>query len=639
MKKIAALLLAFVLLLGLTSANAANTEKYEKLTVGITTPFTGNFLDDALGSNLSDQDVRGLIHGYNLVNWDADEGRFELDSTIVTGGASSDNARTYTFSLADGLTYNDGTPITARDYAFSLLLLGSTELKEAAGGRGNISRILGGEDYQNGKTKMLEGFRLRGDYQFSITIDPSYAPYFYELKILDISPLPISVIAPGCTVKDDGKGVYISGNFNAEVLKKTLLDPENGYVTYPKVTSGPYQLETYDSENVLLKLNEAYAGDSEGNKPTIPQIELRVVKPEFTIGDLKAGELDLVVRCVRLEQIQSGMSLVGDDFKMKSYMRAGLSFISFCAEKGPTADLEVRRALAMCMDKEQLTKLYSGGFGTPVDGYYGIGQWMFRMANGAILQEEDDESDWSDLKMERIKDKAVNLDVEVAGKLLYSRGWNLNAGGTDYNSGNGGVRYKQEGDKLVPLKLKLIYPEQNGAAPLLQETFINNLQQAGVEIEMEALPWEKLLAKFYQQEERDCDMILIGTNFADVFDPSGEYDADGVSYRNGVRDKSLPSLATFMRSTEPGDAPEYCRRWLAYLEERCDVIPEIPLYSDAYVDFHTSALQNYNPAQTGSWVIAVRSAFLSDYVAEEKPAEEEDLGEDLEEEFEEDEDI
>lgn len=633
MKKIAALLLAFVLLFGITTANAAKSGKYEKLTVGITTPFTGNFLDDALGSNISDQDVRSLIHGYNLVNWDPDEGKFEFNRTIVTGGTASDHARTYTFSMADDLTYNDGTPITARDYAFTLLLLGSPEMKEAAGSRANISRILGGEDYQNGSTQVLKGFRLQSDYQFSVTIDPSYAPYFYELKVLDISPLPISVIAPGCTVEDDGNGVYISGKFDAEVLKKTLLDPENGYVTYPKVTSGPYQLESYGDGSVLLKLNEAYAGDADGNKPTIPQMEIRVVKPEFLIGDLNAGELDLVVRCVREDQIRSGMAMVGDDFKMKSYMRAGLSFISFCAEKGPTADLEVRRALAMCMDKDQLTKMYSSGFGTPVSGYYGIGQWMFRMANGAVQQEEDDEEDWSDLKIQRIHDKNIGLDVEVAGKLLYSRGWKLNSAGQDYNSGNGGVRYKEEGGQLVPLKLKLVYPEENGAAALLQETFFANLEQAGVEIEAEALPWEKLLAKFYMQEERDCDMILIGTNFADVFDPTGEYDENGVSNRNGIRNKSLPSLAVHMRSTEPGNASEYCRRWLAYLEERCDTIPEIPLYSDAYVDFHTSALQYYNPAPTGLWTTAIRSAVLSDYVAEEEPAEEEEFEEEEDEDF------
>ena len=629
MKKITALLLACVLLLGFTTANAAKEGKYDKLTVGITTPFTGNFLDDALGSNICDQDVRNLIHGYNLVNWNPDEGKFEFNRTIVTGGASSDNARTFTFSLADGLTYNDGTPITARDYAFSLLLLGSAELKEAAGGRANISRILGGEDYQNGTTQVLQGFRLQGDYQFSVTIDPSYAPYFYELKILDIFPLPISVIAPGCTVKDDGKGVYISGTFDAETLKKTLLDPENGYMTYPKVTSGPYQLEAYNGDSILLKLNEAYIGDEEGNKPTIPQIEIRVVKPEFLIGDLNAGELGLAVRCVRETQIRSGMTLIGADFAMKSYMRAGLSFISFCAEKGPTADLNVRKALAMCMDKEQLTRQYSGGFGTPVNGYYGIGQWMFRMANGAILQEEDDESDWSDLQISRIE--GYPLDVEGAGKLLDEAGWNLNEKGEAYDAAAGGIRYRKEGDQLVPLKLKMICPEENGAVALLQETFIDNLAQAGVALETEKIAWEDLLKKYYMQEERDCDMILIGTNFADVFDPSGEYDENGTSIRNGITDPKLAELSVTMRSTEPGDAPEYCRRWLAYLEERNAVVPEIPIYSDAYVDFHTSALQNYNPAPTGLWTTAVRSAFLSDYVAEEEEAEEEDYEEDAEE--------
>lgn len=629
MKKIAALLLACVLLLGFTTANAAKESKYDKLTVGITTPFDGNFLDDTLGSNISDQDVRSLIHGYSLVKWDADEGKFEFDQTIVTGGASSDSARTFTFSLADDLTYNDGTPITARDYAFSLLLLGSAELKEAAGGRANISRIFGGEDYQNGTTQVLQGFRLQGDYQFSVTIDPSYAPYFYELKILDISPLPISAIAPGCTVKDDGKGVYISGTFDAETLKKTLLDPENGYMTYPKVTSGPYQLEAYNGDSILLKLNEAYIGDEEGNKPTIPQIEIRVVKPEFVIGDLNAGELGLAVRCVRETQIRSGMTLIGADFAMKSYMRAGLSFISFCAEKGPTADLNVRKALAMCMDKEQLTRQYSGGFGTPVNGYYGIGQWMFRMANGAILQEEDDESDWSDLQISRIE--GYPLDVEGAGKLLNEAGWNLNEKGEAYDAAAGGIRYRKEGDQLVPLKLKMICPEENGTVVLLQETFIDNLAQAGVALETEKIAWKDLLKKYYMQEERDCDMILIGTNLADVFDPSGEYDENGTSVRNGITDPKLAELSVTMRSTEPGDAPEYCRRWLAYLEERNAVVPEIPIYSDAYVDFHTSALQNYNPAPTGLWTTAVRSAFLSDYVAEEEEAEEEDYEEDAEE--------
>ena len=624
MKKLAALILACVLLFGAVNAHAANQGKYDRLTVGTTTPFSGNFLHDAFGSNISDQDVRTLIHGYNLVRWDENDGAFKFNQPMITGGTSSEDGTTYTFSIEDDLTYNDGTPITAKDYAFSLLLLGSSEISEAAGGRGDISRILGGRDYMNGEKKMLTGFRLIGEYEFRVSIDPDYEPYFYQLKVLDISPLPIHVIAPGCTVKDDGNGVYISGNFTADVLKKTLADPETGYISHPTVTCGAYQLADYDGTSVTLNLNGAFVGDKEGIKPTIPQIVIKVTEPGSLIGDLAAGNLDLAVRCARMDQVQAGMSLIGQgDYFMKAYMRAGLSFIGFNAGAGPTADVNVRKAMAMCMDKETLTKSYLGGNGTTVNGYYGIGQWMFRMANGAILQEEDDESDWSDLQIDRVT--GYDLDAEGAVQLLEAAGWNLNEKGEAYRTG---VRCKKEGDELVPLKLKLVYPEGNGAAALLNDTFISNLTKAGIGLETEMLTMQDLLEQYYGQKERAYDLVLLGTNFADVFDPSGEYDENGTSIRNGITDPKLAELAVALRKTEPGDAAEYCRRWLAYLEERSAVVSEIPLYSDAYLDFHINALQNYAPSPTGSWALAVQSAFLSDYVEEEEPAEaEEEPGE------------
>ena len=73
---------------------------------------------------------------------------------------------------------------------------------------------------------------------------------------------------------------------------------------------------------------------------------------------------------------------------------------------------------------------------------------------------------------------------------------------------------------------------------------------------------------------------------------------NGFVVKNTPRASSnaVAELAIALRRTEPGQAAEYCRRWLTYLEERSAVAAEIPLYSDAYVDFHISALQEYgNP--------------------------------------------
>ena len=50
-----------------------------------------------------------------------------------------------------------------------------------------------------------------------------------------------------------------------------------------------------------------------------------------------------------------------------------------------------------------------------------------------------------------------------------------------------------------------------------------------------------------------------------------EYDENGTSIRNGITDPRLAELAIALRRTEPGQAAEYCRRWLTYLEERSAV--------------------------------------------------------------------
>lgn len=629
MKKILAWILTAVLLLAAVPAGAEETGKYDRLTVGTGTPFSGNFFSAALGNNASDQDVRRLIHGYNLVYWDSATGSYQFDSNLVSAVAASEDGLTYTIALNEDLKYNDGTAITARDYAFSLLLLGSAALQEAAGGREDLSRILGGRAYQEGKTSVLAGFRLLGDYYFTLSIDPEYYPYFYQLKALEVSPLPVSVLAPGCTVKDNGQGVYLEGDLSADLLKQTLTDPEKGYMAHPSVTSGPYMLTGYDGDTVILDLNPEYAEDENGEVPEIPQIVVKAVDPDRLIANLASGEIDLAVRCARADQVLNGTALLGSgDFAIKAYSRTGLSFISFCTEAGPTADVNVRKAIAHCLDKENLTTEYLGAYGTPVDGYYGIGQWMFMMANGTLVPEEGQEEAWAGLTLENIP--RYELSTETAASLLDAAGWNLNDNYSPFIPQLDTLRYREENGQLIPLSLKLYYPEGNGAGPLLEQYLTPSLASIGAQLIVEEKPFTELLQMYYGQAERDCDMILMATNFGDVFDPSADFDANGTDRKTGITDPQLMELAQSLRTTTPGDAVEFCRRWLAFQEYRESVLPEIPVYSDAYLDFHIIALRNYEPGSTGSWAIAVTSAYLSD----EAPEEETEGTEELEDEFE-----
>ena len=629
MKKLIAVILTITLLAGCCAAMAEEEigKKYDQLTVGVTTAFSGNFLADAMGSDISDQDIRKLIHSYSLVRWDGETGIFRQNEQVITSGVVSEDGNTFFYTIAKDLTYNDGTPITAKDYAFSFLLLTSRQLLEASGLRDDGSRILGWKAYDEGMSATVAGFRIIGDYQIAITISPEYTPYFYEMKALDLYPLPADVLLPGYEVRDDGDGIYLNGGFSAELLQQTILDPDTGYASHPSKTTGPYTLVSYDGKKVELTANPYYKGEADGSRPYLQNIVVRYTPSRDMMANLIVGDINLAVRSARTEMIATGMALAATDaYALKSYSRNGLSFISFCGEKGPTADANVRKALAMCLDKETLVTEYLGNMGTPVSGYYGIGQWMFPMTRGNIpdswREEAGEDATWDDINLEGITE--YTLDVEEAKRLLDEAGWNLNAEGGAYTEG---LRYKMVDGELKSLLLHLVYPNDNLAGPMLEEVFAPYLREAGAEIEFTALSMPTLLKMYYRQAERECDMILLGSNFQDVFDPSVNYDENGTDRLNGITDPQLAELAREMRRTEPGNGAEYVRRWIKFLEYRSEVLPEIPLYSNAYMDFMTSALREYNPGIYSSWSEAVQKAYLSDF-EEEAEEEEVEVGED-----------
>ena len=614
MKRIIALIMSLALLLTAAAAAGENLSsgKYDTLRVGTGAAFNGNFFSGVLGNNISDQDVRKLIHSYSLVHWSGENGAYQFDPRVVSAVVADEESNTFTIALNPGLSYSDGTPITARDYAFSMLLLSSGQLKSAAGESAPLRSIMGWQDYENGVTRGIKGLRVLGDYLMTVTIAPEYTPYFYELKALDIVPYPIAQIAPGCSINDDGTETYIIGEFTDDLLRKNLLDPDTGYMSHPSVTSGAYVLDSYTGEKVLLKLNSRYIGNENGEKPYIPQIEICCMDSDELIPGLASGELDLVVRCARLSQIQAGMSLtVHGDFAMAAYSRNGLGYISFCTENSPTADERVRRALAMCVDKERLIETYLGGYGVSVDGYYGIGQWMYLLANGTMIPgDEEEAAAWSDLNLDGLT--VYEFNPEAAGKLLDEAGWNLNAEGGAYQPGEGSIRCSLQDGKVVPLELKMIYPSNSGAGGLMDELFVRNAAQAGMVIDVQEKPLQDLLEMYYSQTERDCDMIMLGSNLNDVFDPSNEFSEDGTHRISGIKDPQLLQLVQDMNQVHPGDIAEYCRRWIFFQEYWTEHAVNIPLYSNVYLDFYADYLQNYNPGTNASWTTAVQTAYLSD---------------------------
>ena len=618
------------------------TYDYEELTVGNTMATSGAFFTAMWGNNTSDNDVRDLLHAYNLVVWNSEFGGFELDPSIVSGvvvTANEEGDHIYNIFLYDDLYYSDGTQITAWDYAFSYLLRIAPQITELGGTPLQADYLVGYQDYITGAAPYLAGVRVVDNYQMLITISHEYLPFFFELALLDCNPYPISVIAPGSQVADNGSGVYFSTGLNTAQLQQTILDENTGYLTHPSVVSGPYTMTSYDGAVATFQRNPFYKGNADGAVPLIERIIFKQVNPETALDELLNAELGLLNKATSAALIQDGMLTFAQDprFSTANYQRSGLSFISFNTEKTAVSSQAVRQAIACCLDKEGLMMDYVGNFGLRVDGYYGMGQWMFQLLNGTIAypveepetnsaqaQKEYEEAleAWDELALALEEMEIYEQDIDRAVAILEADGWTLNRQGGAFDPAADDVRCKNIDGALVALDLKLQYPAGSAIGGYLEERLVKPLAEAGIKLTLEGA--EDLLSIYYSQEERDSDMLYLATNFDVIFDPAPYFEAGNPANRTRIDDEELYQLAVNMRQTEAGDLLGYCEKWLQFQERFNEVEPLIPVYSNVYFDFYTRSLHDYFINSNSTWSRAIVASYMSDYqdeLAEEEEAE------------------
>ncbi len=605
-----------------------------KVAIGSGTEVSGKFFTDMWGNNTSDIDVRAMLHGYSTIAW-TNEATYVPDSSVVTVAKPTVDAagnKTYTFDINPGLTYNDGTPIDARDYVFSVLLQSAPQMKALGAATLGYSQLAGFTAYNSGKKNVFSGVRLIDQDTFSLTIYKDYLPYFYEMTYVNVTPYPIRVIAPGFAVADDGDGAYIKphegeeAEFTSELLTKTVLDPATGYLSHPMVTSGPYQLVSYDSETatVAFKANRAYKGNYEGQRPLIDEVTLAPVKNAEALDKLQGGTFNIINKMSDNAVIAKGVALYGNQaLKISNYLRSGYGFIGFANEQGPTASVSVRKAIALSLDKEAYAKAFTGENGQQVYSYYGLGQWM---TTNYVNQMRDLMTTYP-------------LDLEAAKALLVKDGWTLNEKGNKFVEGTDTVRYKLlksneiksynkienpvvkpvtlgGGHTLLPLEIHFAKLKDSQAAQLLDEMLTANLKSIGFDVKVTDVEFNEMLAAVNRQTERTYNMFAFATNFTYVFDPYFAFN-DAAEYQGtlnqfGIKDAKLLKLAKTLRETTPGDETTYVERWLKLMKQYSDDLPTVPLYSNVYYDFTDNTVQNYLPNAHWSWSAALMYTYIGE---------------------------
>jgi peptide/nickel transport system substrate-binding protein len=246
-----------------------------------------------------------------------------LASEVPTPSA---DGRTYTFKLRPGVTWSDGTALTAEDVVFTYELMWAPEYKEVTSPhRGTLESTLESVDAPDPATVVM-------------TTKTVYGPFLVQFAQIGILPR------------------HVLGSLSAAEINTTEFN------NAPSVASGPFEFVSWDKGlQTELKRNESYYGD----KALVDRYILKVVPDQVTLANqLKTGEIDFgPLGPTAVADVQQRAGDRVDVLEFDSAVTEYFDFQLDPAKPGSRffSDRRVRQALLYALDREQIVEsLYFG---------------------------------------------------------------------------------------------------------------------------------------------------------------------------------------------------------------------------------------------------------------------------------------
>lgn len=359
MKKIFALILAAMMLFGLTACSQGSdvAENADPVVSEETAPAPAaagveeGVLRVAALYDITTMDVAQTTDNYmvpmnifdRLFEVEVQEnGGTEIVPSLCTGYTPSEDGLTYTFTLREGVVFSNGSALTASDvqYTFERLLT-------AGGVNDDIPlEVAGAEALKNGEADTLAGFVVNSDTEFAITLAAPNAGFIAELT------------GPAMSVVD----------------KETMEQVENfGISCEDTIGTGPYKItEWVVNDHYTLEYNENYWGE----EPSVKKMVVSII-PDASTQNLmyQNGELDIL----DLEYLDS--AIVESTYKTQyadriiSGSRVGLTYLAMNANHEFLSDVNVRKAIQMAIDVDSIIASVYAGDAIPESGIIPTGVW------------------------------------------------------------------------------------------------------------------------------------------------------------------------------------------------------------------------------------------------------------------------
>ena len=325
-----------------------------------------------------------------------------IDYDLATDYSVSEDGLLWTVHIRDDVKFTDGEPLTARDVAFTY-----NTVKEAS----SVNDFT-----------MLDHAEALDDTTVVFHMTRPFSIWPYTMAVVGIVP----------------EHAYDSASYGSN-----------------PIGSGRYILKQWDKgQQVILDANPDYYGE----QPNMQRVTIVFMEEDAAFLAAQAGEVDLAYTSATYsDQTVEGYSLAA----YESVDNRGFNLPAVpeqTTESGETigndftADVQVRRAINIGVDRQEMIDHVLNGYGSPA---YSV----------------CDQMPWYNSASE------VTYDPEKAKSLLDEAGW---------KTGENGIREKDG----VKAELNLLYATGDSVRQALAADFAEQLKELGISCTLEGVGWD-----------------------------------------------------------------------------------------------------------------------------------------------------
>jgi oligopeptide transport system substrate-binding protein len=253
----------------------------------------------------------------------------EVEPALAESWTIDPSGKVYEFVIRENAKWSDGQPVLAQHFvdAWERLLSPATGSEYAY----FLFDIKGAEDFQSGKSKDFSSVGVTATSERNLRVELKHAASYW---------------------------IFIPTFWVTFPIRKDLIEKHGDKWTLPEniVTTGPYILKEWQRESrILLDRNPHFYGFEQITSAP-KQIEFRTVKEGAIAVTLFRNKQIDIVRDLPPIQVPTLSKM--PEFTSANQLRG--YYIGFNVKDPLVADVNVRRAIAMAIDRSELAKILAG---------------------------------------------------------------------------------------------------------------------------------------------------------------------------------------------------------------------------------------------------------------------------------------